>query len=143
MPTGKPKGLAQPPKAARGRPGLGADPRLTLLAEVRRVLNATDPSIVEERKWKKPSNPAGVPVFSLGGILLIAEPLKGRLRLTFPTGAALEDPHRLFNTRLDSRSVRAIDIPEGATIDTRGLVSLVRGAIQLNAMRGAARRHRA
>jgi hypothetical protein len=76
-------------------------------------MREADPEGIEERKWKKPSNPAGVPVWSHDGIVCIANELKGRLRLTIPKGAALRVPHRLFNTRLDSKTVRAIDIPIG------------------------------
>ena len=98
-------------------------------------MRMADPEAIEERKWKKPSNPAGVPVWSHNGIICIANELKGRLRLTFPKGASLEDPKRLFNTRLDSKTVRAIDIPDGAPIDARALKRLIRAAITLNSAR--------
>ena len=98
-------------------------------------MREADPGAIEERKWKKPSNPAGVPVWSHDGIICIANELKGRLRLTFPKGASLKDPKRLFNTRLDSKTVRAIDIPDGGTIDAGALKNLIRGAVALNGTR--------
>jgi len=98
-------------------------------------MREADPEAIEAQKWKKPSNPDGVPVWSHDGIICITNELKGRLRLTFPKGAALEDPKRLFNTRLDSKTVRAIDIPDGASIDAGAFQQLIRGAIALNAQR--------
>ena len=106
-----------------------------LLNEARAIMREADPEAVEERKWKKPSNPSGVPVWSHDGIICIANELKGRLRLTFPKGASLKDPKRLFNTRLDSKTVRAIDIPDGSAIDAGALKSLIRGAVALNVAR--------
>ena len=91
--------------------------------------------MVEEVKWKKPSNPSGVPVWSHDGIVCIGEPLKNAVRLTFPKGALVEDPKRLFNARLDSNSVRAIDIREGEQVDEAALTALVRAAARLNELR--------
>jgi len=98
-------------------------------------MREADPGAVEEQKWKKPSNPEGVPVWYHDGIICIANELKGRLRLTFPYGASLEDPRGLFNTRLDSKTVRAIDIPDGASIHAVALRKLIRDAVALNAAR--------
>ena len=121
---------ASTPKKSRSGAGL-----TKLLNEVRGIMREADPGAIEERKWKKPSNPAGVPVWSHDGIICIANELKGRLRLTFPKGASLKDPKRLFNTRLDSKTVRAIDIPDGGTIDAGALKNLIRGAVALNGTR--------
>ncbi len=113
-----------------------ADPdawREEMLAEFRRIIHAADPEVVEERKWKKPSRPEGVPVWSHGGILCVCDSLKGRMRLTFPRGASLKDPKHRFNARLDSRTVRAIDVPEGEPIDEGALQEWIRGAAALNA----------
>jgi hypothetical protein len=106
-----------------------------LLNEVRGIMRDADPEAIEEMKWKNPSNPAGVPVWSHDGIICIANELKGRLRLTFPKGASLKDPKRIFNTRLDSKTVRAVDIPDGGSIDASALKSLIRGAVALNGAR--------
>lgn len=70
---------------------------------------SADTDIIEEVKWKKPSNPMGVPVWSRDGILCIGEGLKNAVRLTLPKGAQISDPKKLFNTRMDSNTVRAID----------------------------------
>jgi hypothetical protein len=102
------------------------------LAWLRAVVLAADPALVEEVKWKKPSRPQGVPVWSHDGIICTGEMLKNAVRLTFPNGAAIEDPNGLFNTRLDSKTVRAIDVREGDTIPGGALKGLVREAIRLN-----------
>jgi hypothetical protein len=124
-----------PSKTLTGK-GSRSEAGLTkLLSEVRSIMRDADPEAIEEMKWKKPSNPAGVPVWSHDGIICIANELKGRLRLTFPKGASLKDPKRIFNTRLDSKTVRAVDIPDGGSIDASALKSLIRGAVALNAAR--------
>lgn len=90
---------------------------------------------MEEVKWKKPSKPEGVPVWSHDGIICIGEALKSTVRLTFPKGAQLKDPRKLFNTRLDSNSVRAIDIYESDSINDVALKNLIREAVSLNRTR--------
>src|SRR3954463_15784437 len=79
------------------------------LARLRTVIKRADPAVVEEVKWKKPSKPEGVPVWSHDGIVCVADTLKNAVRLTFPKGALISDPKKLFNKRLDSNSIRAID----------------------------------
>ena len=102
------------------------------LEELRACILAADPGMAEEIKWKKPSRPLGVPVWTHGGNVCIGEPLKNAVRLTFPKGALLPDPAGLFNTRLDSTSVRAIDFSEGDRIDGAALKALVLAAAKLN-----------
>lgn len=102
------------------------------LLQLRIIINQADSELVEEVKWKKPSKPEGVPVWSHDGILCIGEALKNTIRLTFPKGAQLTDPKKLFNTRLDSKSVRAIDFFEKDTIDEAGLKSLIQEAVKIN-----------
>ena len=109
------------------------DWRGTLLAEVRRTVRDADPTIVEEVKWRKPSRPEGVPVWSRDGIVCIGEMLKRAVRLTFPKGARLEDPTGLFNARLDSETVRAIDVHEGEKPPRAALRAVVRDGVRLNA----------
>ena len=87
---------------------------------------------MEEVKWKKPSKPEGVPVWSLDGIVCIGEMLKNAVRLTFPKGAQLKDPKKLFNARVDSGTVRALDIGEGARIPSTALKALILEAVTLN-----------
>ena len=102
------------------------------LAQLRALINAAYPGVVEEVKWKKPSNPMGVPVWSHDGNICIGEMLKNAVRLTFPKGAQAKDPNRLFNTRLDSKTVRAIDFHEGDTINENALKALIVEAAGLN-----------
>ena len=87
------------------------------LSLLRTLILKADPAMVEEVKWKKPSNPAGVPVWEHDGIVCFGNVLKNAVRLTFPKGARLKDPKKLFNTRLDSKTVRAIDAHEGDAVD--------------------------
>jgi hypothetical protein len=88
--------------------------------------------MVEEVKWKKPSKPEGVPVWSLDGIVCIGEMLKNAVRLTFPKGAQLKDPKNLFNARMDSGSFRAIDVSEGEKVPVAPLKALILEAVNLN-----------
>jgi hypothetical protein len=113
--------------------GKADDWRGALLSEVRRVVLAADPAIDEDVKWRKPSRPEGVPVWSSNGIVCIGEMLKSAVRLTFPKGAELKDPKQLFNARLDSKSVRAIDFREGVRLPEAAVKALVREAVRLNA----------
>ena len=108
------------------------DWRGSTLSRLRASIKKADKAIVEEVKWKKPSRPSGVPVWSHDGIICIGEPLKSAVRLTFPKGASLTDPTKLFNTRLDSRTVRAIDVREGEKVDQARLRGLIAEAIALN-----------
>ena len=102
------------------------------LSQLRALIKKADPAVVEEVKWKKPSKPMGVPVWSHNGIVCIGDTLKTAVRLTFPKGAQLEDPKKLFNTRLESNTVRAIDFYEGGTVDEAGLKALIVHAVRLN-----------
>jgi hypothetical protein len=102
------------------------------LSELRAVIRQADPDIIEEVKWKKPSKPEGVPVWSHGGNLCIADTLKNAVRLTFPKGAQMKDLAKLFNTRLDSNTVRAIDFREGDAIDEAALKALILDAVRVN-----------
>jgi hypothetical protein len=104
------------------------------LAQLRALIRDADPDVVEEVKWKKPSRPEGVPVWSHDGIVCVGEALKNAVRLTFPKGAQLPDPKGLFNTRLDSKTVRAIDFHEGDTIREPALRALIVEGVRLNRM---------
>jgi hypothetical protein len=83
-------------------------------------------------KWKKPSNPMGVPVWSHKGNLCIGDTLKNAVRLTFPKGAQMKDPQKLFNARLDSKTVRAIDFHKSDAVDEAALKALILEAVRLN-----------
>ena len=102
------------------------------LAVLRALIRAADPAVIEEVKWKKPSRPSGVPVWSHDGNVCIGEALKNAVRLTFPNGAQVTDPKQLFNTRLDSKTVRAIDFSQDAVIDEKALRALYLEAAKLN-----------
>ncbi|MBC7679616.1 MAG: DUF1801 domain-containing protein [Pseudorhodobacter sp.] len=121
-----------------GEPTDGASPaepqdwRAATLQRVREVVLAADPGIVEERKWVKPTNPAGVPVWSRGGIICTGETYKAAVKLTFAKGASLEDPAGLFTSSLEGKVRRAVDLREGQVVDEAALTALVRDAVALN-----------
>ncbi len=102
------------------------------LSRLRDLIKQADSEAVEEVKWKKPSRPEGVPVWSHDGMLCVADTLKRAVRLTFPKGAQMKDPKKLFNTRLDSKGVRAIDFHEDDAIDEAALKALILEAVGLN-----------
>jgi hypothetical protein len=115
------------------------DWRGEMLARVRAIIKQADPDVVEEVKWRKPSNPLGVPVWEHDGIVCTGETYKAVVKLTFANGAALLDPSGLFNSSLDGNVRRAIDIHEGDKIDEKALKALVRAAVALNTSKAAAR----
>ena len=106
-----------------------SDWREEALDRMRALILEADPEMVEERKWKKPSNPAGVPVWSHDGIVCTGETYKKVVKLTFAQGASLPDPAGLFNASLDAGTRRAIDIPEGETVDARAFKALIKAAV--------------
>lgn len=120
-------------------PDASTDWRDGTLAELRSLIQKADPSAVEEVKWRKPSNPDGVPVWSHDGIVCVGNVLKRAVRLTFPKGAQIRDPTKLFNTRLDSRTVRAVDVFEGERVNGPALIAIVREAVRLNAVKERSR----
>ena len=103
-----------------------------MLTRLRALIKQADPEVVEEMKWKKPSNPSGVPVWSHDGIICTGETYKDKVKLTFARGAALDDPSGLFNSSLEGNTRRAIDIREGDSIDEDAFKALVRSAVALN-----------
>ncbi|MDQ8757567.1 DUF1801 domain-containing protein [Sphingosinicella sp. LHD-64] len=102
------------------------------LARLRAAIRAADPDVVEEVKWRKPSNPSGVPVWEHDGMICTGEIYKDKVKLTFANGARLDDPKGLFNSSLDGNTRRAIDVREGETVDEAALKALVRGAVAVN-----------
>lgn len=102
------------------------------LARVRALIKQADPDAVEESKWKKPSRPMGIPVWSHDGIICTGEVYKDKVKLTFAKGAALKDPSGLFNSSLEGNTRRAIDIRQDSTIDEEAFKALVRAAVTLN-----------
>jgi hypothetical protein len=117
-----------------------SDWRGETLARVRSLIKQADPEVIEEVKWRKPSNAMlGVPVWSHAGIICTGETYKDAVKLTFANGAALKDPARLFNSSLEGNVRRAIDIHEGDKIDESALKALIRAAVALNTSRATAR----
>jgi len=112
--------------------------RGAVLAQVRKIIKQADPALVEEVKWRKPSNPFGVPVWEHDGIICTGETYRNYVKLTFAKGAALDDPSKLFNASLEGNVRRAIDIHEGDKIDAPALKALVRAAVALNVSARAA-----
>jgi len=108
------------------------DWRGAALARVRRLIREADPDVVEDVKWRKPSNPGGVPTWSHDGIICTGETYKDKVKLTFARGAAIDDPAHLFNSSLDGNTRRAIDIREEEEVDATAFKALIRAAVSLN-----------
>ncbi len=128
-PSPKEKSASQQIDAIIKEPG---DWRGDKLSQLRALIKKSDLAVVEEVKWKKPSKPAGVPVWSHDGIICLADTLKNAVRLTFPKGAQMKDPKHLFNRRLNSNTVRAIDFFENEITDEEALKALIRDAVKAN-----------
>ena len=110
------------------------------LSRMRKLVKAADRGIVEEVKWVKPTNPNGVPTWSLDGIVCTGETYKSTVKLTFAHGALLDDPAGLFNSSLGGSTRRAIDIREGEEVDADAFKALVRAAVAVNRTKAAAKR---
>jgi hypothetical protein len=124
------------PRKAVAKSSARTDPkdwREETLAYMRTLILDADPEMTEEQKWKKPMNPAGVPVWSHGGMICTGEIYKNVVKLTFAYGASLPDPTRLFNASLEGGTRRAIDIREGDKIDARAFKNLIKVAVAHNA----------
>ncbi len=105
------------------------------LSRMRQLIREADPDVVEEVKWVKPSNPAGVPTWTHDGIICTGESYKSSVKLTFANGAALDDPSGLFNSSLGGNTRRAIDLHEGQEVDVRAFKALIGAAVDLNTAR--------
>jgi hypothetical protein len=103
-----------------------------LLSWLRALILQVDPEMTEERKWRKASNPAGVPAWSHNGLICTGETYKNVVKLTFAKGASLADPSGLFNSSLEGNTRRAIDFREGDEPDEEALKNLIRAAVALN-----------
>ena len=112
------------------------DWRSQTLARVRALVHLAEPNVVETVKWRKPSNPGGVPVWELNGIICTGETYKDKVKITFAHGAALDDPAEVFNASLSAGTRRAIDLREGDDLDEEAFKGLVTAAVAHNA-RGA------
>jgi hypothetical protein len=112
-----------------------SDWRGAMLARLRRLIHEADPKVGEGVKWRKPSNPLGVPTWEHGGIICTGESYKDKVKLTFAHGASLEDRSKLFNSSLDGGTRRAIDFREGDDLDEAAFKALIREAVALNGSR--------
>jgi len=108
------------------------DWRNETIEKLRSLILTAEPDIVEEAKWRKASNPDGVPTFSCEGLVCTVETYKDKVKLTFAKGASLDDPTGLFNASMDAGTRRAIDLHEGGAVDERAFVDLVREAVAHN-----------
>lgn len=117
---------------ARSKLAASEDWRAERLSQLRDLIQRAAPDAIEERKWKKPSNPLGVPTWSDHGIICTGETYKDKVKLTFAKGARLADPHGLFNASLDGKARRAIDLEQADLLDERAFLQLVRTAVSLN-----------
>jgi hypothetical protein len=131
--SGASQGQSAPELISKRSAALG-DWRGETLSRMRKLIRAADPDVVEEVKWRKPSNPAGVPVWYDAGIISTGETYKNSVRLTFAKGASLKDPNGLFNASLEGNALRAIVIHEGDEIDERAFKALVRQAVAFNGL---------
>ncbi|MGV7122564.1 DUF1801 domain-containing protein [Sphingopyxis sp. 550A] len=108
------------------------DWRGAVLATLRTLIREADPAIEERVKWRKPTNPAGVPTWERAGVICTGETYKDKVKLTFAKGAAVADPAGLFNASLDGNVRRAIDLFESDRVDAEAFTALVRCAVEAN-----------
>ena len=111
---------------------VSGDWRTDRVDELRSLIKQAEPDVVEESKWRKPSNPDGVPTFSLDGLICTVETYKDKVKLTFAKGASLKDPAKLFNASLDAGTRRAIDLHEGDELDADAFKALINEAVRAN-----------
>ena len=102
------------------------------LGRLRQLIQEADPGVTEAIKWRKPSNPSGVPVWEHDGIICTGETYKDKVKLTFAQGASIDDPTGIFNSSLDAGTRRAVDVREGETIDADAFKALIREAAAFN-----------
>ena len=116
-----------------------SDWRGKTLARIRTLIREADPEMSEAIKWRKPSNPSGVPLWEHDGILCTGETYRDKVKLTFAQGASIDDPSKLFNSSLDAGTRRAIDIREGKEPDAEALKNLIRAAAAVNGAKARGR----
>ena len=116
------------------------DWRGEMLARLRGLIRQADPDVVEDVKWRKPSNMLGVPTWEHDGIVCTGETYKDKVKLTFMLGASVPDPASLFNSSLDAGTRRAIDFHQNAEIDEAAFMALIRAAVEVNAARRPAKK---
>lgn len=108
------------------------DWRVERVEYISALITAAEPDVVVERKWRKPSNPDGVPAFSLDGLICTVDTLKAKVKVTFNRGSSISDPDGLFNASLEAPVGRAIDLFEGDSLDEEAFTRLIQRAVQVN-----------
>ncbi|SNT45268.1 DUF1801 domain-containing protein [Rhodococcoides kyotonense] len=111
---------------------MSEDWRTETVSKIRTLIEAAAPGVTEEAKWKKASNPDGVPTFTLDGLICTVETYKDKVKVTFAKGASLDDPSHVFNASLDAGTRRAVDIRESDPLDSRAFSALIASAVELN-----------
>lgn len=125
--------MAPPDTRHRGYgPSVTDDWRAEKIEQLRSLILSADPDMVEEVKWRKPTNPDGVPTFSCAGMVCTAETYRDKVKLTFAKGASIDDPDGIFNASMDAGTRRAVDLREGDVLDEAAFVELVRRAVARN-----------
>lgn len=127
-----PEGQRSSPRRNDKADDVRRDWRLETLDRVRTLISKADPAMIEEVKWRKPTRPEGVSVWSHAGIICTGETYRDKVKITFAKGALIDDPAGLFNSSLEGSTRRAIDLREGDKIDGRGLQALIRAAAAVN-----------
>jgi len=117
---------------SKNKSATSGDWRTERLGQIRDLIKQAAPDAIEEQKWKKPSNPSGVPTWSDHGIICTGETYKDKVKLTFAKGASLDDPHGLFNASLDGKARRAIDLKQSDPLDEHAFLQLIRASVALN-----------
>ena len=120
--------------SAKGESGAkkSEDWRIATISSIRTLIEQADPEVVEEHKWKKASNPDGVPTWYHDGIICTGEIYKTHVKVTFAKGASLKDPSHMFNSSLEGKLRRGIDFHEGEKINEKAFKALIREAVALN-----------
>lgn len=121
--------------AVDGRSYIGVmteDWRIDRVDEIRSLIKQAEPDVVEEVKWRKPSNPDGVPAFSLDGLICTLEMYKGKVKVNFAKGSSLRDPDNLFNASLQAPVGRSIDLREDDELDEDAFKALIQEAVRVN-----------
>lgn len=108
------------------------DWRDSTIEKLRSLILVAEPEMAEEAKWRKASNPDGVPTFSCGGLVCTLETYQDKVKVTFAKGASLDDPSGVFNASLDAGTRRAVDLRASDQLDEDAFVELVRAAVTRN-----------
>ncbi|WP_072805887.1 DUF1801 domain-containing protein [Rhodococcoides yunnanense] len=111
---------------------MSEDWRVEAVSKIRDLIETAAPGVTEEIKWRKPSNPDGVPTFSLDGLVCTVETYKDKVKVTFAQGASLDDPSSVFNASLDAGTRRAVDIRVADTLNSDAFAALIRSAVEYN-----------